>query len=114
MFLSLSKTLVKKGASSARQTKRAILRGEGQLLRSGRGIESGRNVKAGDLVRFRAPHFVRMVDSVTGTEGQDKNALGLLIEYNTWEKVATVMYKGNLLRIAARDVEKFGKRGLNI
>jgi hypothetical protein len=73
-------------------------------------------VKAGDLVRFKPPYFIRKVDGVFGMEGSEGkgNLLGLLIEYEAWEKMASVMYNGEILRIPARDVEKFGKRGLNI
>ncbi len=31
--------------------------------------------------------------------------IGLLVEYNTWEKIATILYEGELLRIRARDVQ---------
>ncbi len=73
-------------------------------------------MKTGDLVRFKPPYFIRQVDGVFGFDESNTqgNLLGLLIEYETWEKMATVMYNGEILRIPARDVEKFGKRGLNI
>tara|TARA_Y100000389_G_C17234892_1_gene400074 strand:- start:390 stop:575 length:186 start_codon:yes stop_codon:yes gene_type:complete len=56
-------------------------------------------MKSGDMVRFVHP-----------TEAEWK--LGLLIEYHKWEKIATVLYEGGLMRIAARHVQKFGKRYL--
>jgi len=34
--------------------------------------------------------------------------LGLLVEYHTWEKIATVLYEGKLLRIGADRVQKAG------
>ena len=71
-------------------------------------------MKAGDLVRFKPPHFIRQADGVFGSLSLTKNFLGLLVEYNTWEKVATIMYEGEIVRVPARDVEKFGKRGLNV
>ena len=73
-------------------------------------------MKPGDLVRFKPPYFIRQIDGVFGVgDPQDNgNLLGLLIEYETWEKMATVMYDGEMIRLPARDVEKFGKRGLNI
>ena len=58
-------------------------------------------MKSGDLVRFIHP-------STTSTEWK----LGLLIEYRPWEKMATVLYDGGLMRISARKVQKFGKRYL--
>ena len=36
--------------------------------------------------------------------------LGLLIEYHTWEKIATVLYKGELRRMRAEYVTKAGKK----
>jgi len=60
-------------------------------------------VKSGDLVRFIHP-------LTTSTEWK----LGLLIEYRPWEKIATVLYDGGLMRISARKVQKFGKRYLKM
>lgn len=58
-------------------------------------------MKAGDLVR-------------TKRQPQDmvnyRPELGILIEYNTWEKVATVLMASGLLRIRAEWVEKAGKK----
>ena len=63
-------------------------------------------MKSGDLVRFRAPHWL-------GGAGlalrQRPWLIGLLVEYHTWEKIATVMYKDELHRIAARNVQKYGR-----
>jgi hypothetical protein len=36
--------------------------------------------------------------------------IGLLVEYRTWEKVATILYEGELHRIHASEVEKAGRR----
>jgi len=36
--------------------------------------------------------------------------MGLLIEYHAWEKVATIAYGGQLVRVQARAVEKAGKK----
>ena len=60
-------------------------------------------MKSGDLVRFIHP-------LTTSTEWK----LGLLIEYHKWEKIATVLYDGGLMRISARKVQKFGKRYLEL
>ena len=66
-------------------------------------------MQKGDLVRFRAPHWL-------GGAGipEDKRPwlVGLLVEYHSWEKIATVCYMGEILRRPAREVEKAGKRDL--
>jgi len=66
-------------------------------------------MKPGDLVRFRAVHWL-------GGAGLELNQrpwlVGLLVEYHKWEKIATILYDDELLRIAARDVQKYGKRYL--
>jgi hypothetical protein len=36
--------------------------------------------------------------------------IGLLVEYHTWEKIATVLYAGKLVRVRAEDVTKSGKK----
>ena len=56
-------------------------------------------MKAGDLVRFKYTK-------------SDQNGwkIGLLTEYHTWEKIATVLYAGNMVRIRAADVTKTGKK----
>ena len=57
-------------------------------------------MKAGDLVRFRLhPGF----DWETG----------LLIEYHKWEKIAVILFDDRTLRLAARDVQKYGRRYLS-
>ena len=55
-------------------------------------------MKAGDMVRFEHPHRF------------GGKQIGLLIEYHTWEKIATVLYKGELLRLRAENVTKAGKK----
>lgn len=64
-------------------------------------------MKSGDLVRFRSPHWLGGAGS---SEDQRPWRLGLLIEYHTWEKIATVMYKSEIIRIQARNVEKAGRK----
>jgi hypothetical protein len=56
-------------------------------------------VKSGDLVRFKGSLLRR-----------DPWRVGLLMEYHKWEKIATILYKDEILRVAARDVQKFGRR----
>ena len=60
-------------------------------------------MKAGDFVRFR--EF-----ELPNDPHRPKRKVGLLIEYNTWEKVATILYSGERLRIRSCDVEKAGKK----
>ena len=60
-------------------------------------------MRAGDLVRFIYP---------VPTSAEWK--LGLLIEYHKWEKIATILYDGGLVKISARRVQKFGKRYLKM
>lgn len=60
-------------------------------------------MRAGDMVRFktkRASFFSRY----------EAWTLGLLVEYHTWEKVATILYDGKVIRVHASDVQKAGKK----
>jgi antirestriction protein len=58
-------------------------------------------MKAGDLVRFKY--------TWSDHEGWK---VGLLKEYHTWEKVATIIYKGTEVRVAASlaQIHKRAKR----
>lgn len=68
-------------------------------------------MKAGDLVRFKPPYFINSADGVFGnTSSDDIRLLGLLIKYEPWHKMTSVMYEGQVLRIAARHVEKAGRK----
>ena len=67
-------------------------------------------MRAGDMVRFRAPHWL---GGAGMPEAKRPWLMGLLIEYHKWEKIATVLYNDQLLRLAARDVQKFGRRYLS-
>ena len=55
-------------------------------------------MQAGDIVRFK-------------TKGQsffsryETWKIGLLVEYHTWEKIATILYEGSTRRVHARDVQ---------
>ncbi len=64
-------------------------------------------MEAGDMVRFRAPH-----PKFTEQDPERPWLVGLLVEYHKWEKIATIMYGNELLRIAARDTQKYGRRYL--
>ena len=67
-------------------------------------------MKPGDLVRFK--------QIVTGNHDQHplrhpldgQWRIGLLIEYHTWEKVGTVLYRGRTYRIRAENMQKAGKK----
>ena len=39
-----------------------------------------------------------------------KKLIGILVKYESWEKIASVMYGGQILRVPARLVEKAGKK----
>ena len=56
-------------------------------------------MKVGDAIYFKPPYFIRVVDGVYGSEGRIKVLIGLLIDYQHREKMATVMYNGELLRV---------------
>ena len=51
-------------------------------------------MKAGDLVRFK----------YSGGDAEGWK-VGLLIEYHTWEKIATIIYEGKKIRAMARLVQ---------
>ncbi len=53
-------------------------------------------MKKGDLVRFKKYPW--------------ENKIGILIEYKKWEKVASILYCGEILRIRAEHVSKAGKK----
>ena len=64
-------------------------------------------MKAGDLVRFRATHWL---GGAGLKENQRPWLVGLLIEYHKREKMTTIMHEGKIIRIQARIVQKYGKR----
>ena len=56
-------------------------------------------MRTGDLVRFFLdPEGIKLI--------------GLLVEYRTWEKVATILHEGEIYRIRAEFVQKAGKKDL--
>jgi hypothetical protein len=69
-------------------------------------------MKAGDIVRFRDPKPINYSGMTGGQALMDNRpwVIGLLVEYHTWEKIATVLYAGNMVRIRAADVTKTGKK----
>ena len=66
-------------------------------------------VRAGDLVRFRQ---LGWGNSDFDHKPEEIWKTGLLIEYHKWEKIATLLYDDKILRIAAKDVQKYGRRYL--
>tara|TARA_B100000287_G_scaffold395231_1_gene409920 strand:+ start:376 stop:600 length:225 start_codon:yes stop_codon:yes gene_type:complete len=64
-------------------------------------------MKKGDLVRFRKEEFPRKRPNDCGIWTWK---LGILLEYHTWEKVATILSEGKVVRIHASEVQKAGKR----
>ncbi len=71
-------------------------------------------MQPGDLVRFKPNGYIKAVDGVFGFDDNVPWKIGLLVEYHTWEKVATIYFSetGELLRIRAENVQKAGKREL--
>jgi hypothetical protein len=64
-------------------------------------------VKAGDLVRIR----LRTHLSGHGPAKPYDWWLpgGIVVEYNSWEKIVTVLYEGDVKRIRANDVQLVSK-----
>ena len=60
-------------------------------------------MRAGDMVRFKSKSKSFFSRSETWETG-------LLIDYQTWEKIATILHKGEILRVRASDVQKAGKK----
>ena len=65
-------------------------------------------MKSGDMVRFRRLEYYSDLAAP-----EERWEVGLLIEYHKWEKIATVLFNDELLRLPARDVQKFGRRYLD-
>ncbi len=63
-------------------------------------------MKPGDIVRFREDIVTNQLGENIRIPAED---LGILIEYHTWEKVASVLVKGSLMRVRAEYIEKAGK-----
>ena len=68
-------------------------------------------MKSGDIVRFRSLRGkLKIIEDSSWSSMPDRKPLALLIEYEPWEKIATVMYNGKLFRVSASDIEKAGKK----
>jgi len=59
------------------------------------------------MVRFRKERYHRKKQTDCGIWDWK---IGLLVEYETWEKVATILYEGDQIRIHASDIQKAGKK----
>ena len=64
-------------------------------------------MRKGDMVRFKdwTVHPVTTQDC-----GVWEWKVGLLLSYESWEKVGTILCEGKTWRIAGRDIEKVGRR----
>jgi hypothetical protein len=62
-------------------------------------------VRNGDLVRFRERevHY----DMGGAIEGIGPWSIGLLVEYHPWEKIASILFEGRIIRVAASDVQLY-------
>jgi len=69
-------------------------------------------MRKGDLVRFKKLPIIIQSGGAFGFDDTEGSAIGLLVEYQTWEKIATVLYEGEIYRIRAEDVEKAGKKDI--
>jgi hypothetical protein len=58
-------------------------------------------MQAGDIVRFKKAHIPEAKPGEATTPWN----VGLLVEYHTWEKIATILYDGEVLRISAANVQ---------
>jgi len=75
-------------------------------------LSESKSVKPGDAVRFKPPYYLNVLESPTLRKEADSevSVVGLLVGYESWEKMAEVLYNGKVYRIIARHVEKAGKK----
>ena len=62
-------------------------------------------MRSGDIVRFKSK-------SKSFFSRSEVWETGLLIDYQKWEKIATILHEGEILRVRASDVQKAGKKDL--
>jgi len=60
-------------------------------------------MRTGDLVRFRTKYHGSLTSD--GKEIYSEWEMGLLIEYHTWEKIATILQGTTTRRIHASEVQ---------
>ena len=65
-------------------------------------------MKAGDLVRFKSIGAGKHDDPPYSRDGEWR--IGILVKYETWEKVGTVLYMRTLHRVRAENIQKAGKK----
>lgn len=65
-------------------------------------------MKAGDLVRFKSIGAGKHDDPPYSRDGEWR--IGILIKYETWEKVGTILYMRTLHRVRAENIQKAGKK----
>ena len=65
-------------------------------------------MKAGDLVRFKSIGAGKH-DAPPYSHGGEWR-IGILVKYETWEKVGTVLYMRTLHRVRAENIQKAGKK----
>ena len=68
-------------------------------------------MKPGDLVRFQQVIVGKDDNPPYSLDGTW--CIGLLIEYTTWEKVGTVLYREKTYRIRGENMQKAGKKDAN-
>ena len=66
-------------------------------------------MKVGDMVRFKSPANAQDLQNMRGRIAPPWR-LGVLIEYSSWEKIATILHAGKLIRCRAEHVQKAGKK----
>ena len=65
-------------------------------------------MKAGDLVRFKSIGAGKHDNPPYSNDGEWR--IGILVKYETWEKVGTVLYMRTLHRVRAENIQKAGKK----
>lgn len=65
-------------------------------------------MKSGDLVRFKSIGAGKHDDPPYSLDGQWR--LGILVKYEIWEKVATVLYMRKLHSVLAENIQKVGNK----
>jgi len=65
-------------------------------------------MKTGDLVRFKCIGAGKTDDPPYSQDGEWR--IGLLVEYYTWEKIGTVLYREQTFRVRADSIQKAGKK----
>ena len=68
-------------------------------------------MKPGDLVRFQQVIVGKDDNPPYSLDGTWR--IGLLIEYTTWEKVGTVLYREKTYQIRGENMQKAGKKDAN-